>query len=81
MTNTTQRTGAICRNCGHDALYHDKKIPKKLAFLRCLHCSICNPPVMQMTVLYNDDTAGIHTCHAECPCQRGEQPVGDFEGE
>lgn len=28
-----------------------------------------------------EDTAGVHTCHADCPCQRGEQPVGDFEGE
>lgn len=21
---------------------------------------------------------GVHTCHAECPCHRGGQPVPDF---
>lgn len=26
------------------------------------------------------DWAGVHTCHAECPCQAGGQPARDFIG-
>lgn len=28
-----------------------------------------------------NDTAGIHTCHDDCPCHTGGKPAGDFEGE
>jgi hypothetical protein len=26
----------------------------------------------------SDDWEGVHTCHAECPCQSGGEPTPDF---